>query len=360
LQVIYRQKVDIITSSSVLAERDANDPLNKSIFSVFGIRIDHNCHADPLKRKHAYESSDIIYGVLGNFQRDHLLTEFYDENLMTGHHFENVLVDEVDSMLLDKGNNILYLSQDLPDIEEIESVFVFIWQWLNDNIGDLVQLHDELQRGGKKSLTDMVRSIVLDTAFGVLDECDIEAMSGGGGSGGVNASMVLHRLRDFNLVGDHNVLTSAYDDEKFTAALEPLPASLCAKIKFYCRDKIEGMKPVKVPDYFRRFVMLHIDRWIENGIRALSMEHEKQYIIDRSQSSAFVETDPNIIILDLDTGSDMANSQWDGGLHQFLQLKHGCRLSPMSLKSVFISNVSYFRLYKKLYGMTGECGDRLP
>ena len=78
--------------------------------------------------------------------------------------------------------------------------------------------------------------------------------------------------------------------------------------------------------------------------------------INRTGTSS--DRNPNITILDRDTGTDQANSQWDEALHQFLQLKHGCKLSLQSLKAVIVSNVSFFKLYNKLYGLTGTLGSQ--
>ena len=39
----------------------------------------------------------------------------------------NVIIDEVDCMLLDRSNNILYLSHDIPGMEMLEPFYLFIW-----------------------------------------------------------------------------------------------------------------------------------------------------------------------------------------------------------------------------------------
>ena len=41
IYVILGHKVDIVTSSEVLAKRDAEDELNKKIYSKLGITVDH-------------------------------------------------------------------------------------------------------------------------------------------------------------------------------------------------------------------------------------------------------------------------------------------------------------------------------
>ncbi|EAL40280.3 AGAP008714-PA, partial [Anopheles gambiae str. PEST] len=188
IKVLLGEKVDIITSSSVLAKRDADE--NKDIYALFGFSASHNCSEVIEERKEAYSSNQIIYGDLGNFQRDYLLDRVYGKNVLGDRSFQNVIVDEVDSMLLDKGNNILYLSHDIAGMDKLESVFVFIWQMVN-------------------SATDQTEDV---------------------------------------------------------------------------------------------------------------------------------------------------SSQWDEAMHQFLQLKHGCKLSTLSLKAVFISNVTYFKEYELLYGLTGTLG----
>ena len=40
----------------------------------------------------------------------------------------------------------------------------------------------------------------------------------------------------------------------------------------------------------------------------------------------------------------------------FLQLKHSASLSPESLKAIYMSNMNFFKLYSKFYGMSGTIG----
>jgi preprotein translocase subunit SecA len=92
-----RRFVDIITSSSVLAEANATEM--KWFFDMFGIVVTNNCDAecseDENKRRLRY-NSDVIYGDLSSFQRDILLSNFFSERKITnGRIASAVVVDEV-------------------------------------------------------------------------------------------------------------------------------------------------------------------------------------------------------------------------------------------------------------------------
>jgi hypothetical protein len=55
------------------------------------------------------------------------------------------------------------------------------------------------------------------------------------------------------------------------------------------------------------------------------------------------------------TGVIQEDTVWTG-LHQFLEIKHGLRLTEENLNSCFISNLCFFRLYEQRYGLTGTAG----
>jgi golgin subfamily B member 1 len=104
MKVLYGETVDIITSSNLLAIRDATDKKYLKIYDLFDVSIGHNCDDDEETRKAVYATKSIIYGSLGNFQRDYLLQKYYGKNITAGRKHQNVVVDEVDNMCLDKGN----------------------------------------------------------------------------------------------------------------------------------------------------------------------------------------------------------------------------------------------------------------
>lgn len=334
LKCLNNERVDIITSSKVLAERDATDKNNLEVFNVFGIVVDHNCYEDIDTRREVYEKSQVIYGILSNFQRDYLLTQFYNRSLLNNHHFSNVIVDEVDSMLLDKGNNILYLSQELPDIDEVESVFHFLWQWVNQEMeseGEMLQLLK----------SENIRKAVLDNCYGIVDEYDVQKMLGANSE--VKCAEILRKLKSSGIIDEECVLiVKDFSEKSLSLTSLNLDPNFIANLTFYINQKLTSTKPISFPQYLKKFVMLNLNKWIGSAINALIMEDGNEYVIDRCREGGSIQMDPNIIIVDIDTGTDQKNAQWDEGLCQFLQLKHGCRLSLISLKSVFISNVSFF------------------
>ena len=114
----------------------------------------------------------------------------------------------------------------------------------------------------------------------------------------------------------------------------------------------------QIPEYLKCFIELHLDNWILNAFKSVEMESGKDYIVDVNRHGKSYDLEPNIIIIETDTGTDQSNSQWNESLHQFLQIKHRCKISPQSLKAVFISNTTFFSKYSRLFGMTGTLGSK--
>ncbi|MCD6114901.1 preprotein translocase subunit SecA [bacterium] len=67
----------------------------------------------------------------------------------------------------------------------------------------------------------------------------------------------------------------------------------------------------------------------------------------------YVVRDGEVIIVDEFTGRLMPGRRWSGGLHQAIEAKEGLRVKPESITLASISFQNYFRMYKKLAGMTG-------
>jgi len=67
----------------------------------------------------------------------------------------------------------------------------------------------------------------------------------------------------------------------------------------------------------------------------------------------YVVKDGQVIIVDEFTGRLMPGRRWSGGLHQAIEAKEGVKIQPESLTLASITFQNYFRLYKKLAGMTG-------
>lgn len=333
-----KEKVDIITSSSVLAKRDAD--VNGDIYKEFKINVSHNCNEDIEARKDTYSKYHVIYGDLASFQRDYLLHNFYQKNVLGDRKFQNVIVDEVDSMLLDRGNNMLYLSHDLPDMDKLEVVYLFIWNWLNTTLDFDSRL---------------IKHAILWNIYGVIQLSDISKIDE---TLDETAKLEIWEvLIEAEIIDQKGFLIiETVNKNVITELLGPSMINYVDRLVYFVNNLINREKSFTIPNYMRPFVELHLDSWIDAAKKAFCMEVGQDYVVDVDRSGSSGDRSPNVIILDRDTGTDMVNSQWEAALHQFIQLKHGCKTSLQSLKAVFVSNVTYFKKYKNLYGLTGTLG----
>ena len=121
--------VDVVSSNRDLAqdgERKCRD-----YFNALGLESAINCDDDDDTNQQSYRSH-IVYGDVGSFQRDVLTEETESGGTNFSRRYSNLrnnclIVDEVDSMFLDKGRHMLYISHESPALKHLESLLIMIW-----------------------------------------------------------------------------------------------------------------------------------------------------------------------------------------------------------------------------------------
>ena len=137
------KKVDIVTSSPILAQRDAQEW--SKFYEMFGLSVTHNIDTtDVLKQQAWHESeadknrkklyeSNIVYGTVSSFSADILHHEFEMRDVLGDRKSEVAIVDEVDMLMLDEGIQFTYLSHRAAVLRHIEQVLALVWASVSQN-----------------------------------------------------------------------------------------------------------------------------------------------------------------------------------------------------------------------------------
>ena len=90
---------------------------------------------------------------------------------------------------------------------------------------------------------------------------------------------------------------------------------------------------------------------IEQGLKAHVVFHrDKDYVVK----------DGKVVIVDEFTGRLMPGRRWSDGLHQAVEAKEGVRIERENQTLATVTFQNYFRMYKKLAGMTGTADTEAP
>ncbi|XP_058249912.1 protein translocase subunit SecA-like [Hemibagrus wyckioides] len=132
IHAIRGVKVDIVTSSPILACRDLEEW--SKLYNMFDITSsavppmlnDVSSEEQDDLTQEAYKQ-DVVYSTVGTFAADTLKQEFENKTSRGDRKFELVLVDEVDYMTLDNGVQITFLSHESSGLQHLEQVLASIW-----------------------------------------------------------------------------------------------------------------------------------------------------------------------------------------------------------------------------------------
>ena len=193
----------------------------------------------------------------------------------------------------------------------------FGFDYLRDNM--VYELKEQAQRAFNFTIVDEVDSILIDEARTplIISAPDVESSKW---------------YEEFaRIIPKLDSKTDYEIDEKMRVAT--LTEGGINKI-----EKILGMENIYTE---RGIKYLH---HLEQSLKAeVLFKRDRDYIVKNGE----------VIIIDEFTGRLMPGRRWSGGLHQAIEAKEGARVQPESLTLATITFQNYFRLYKKLAGMTG-------
>ena len=106
-------------------------------------------------------------------------------------------------------------------------------------------------------------------------------------------------------------------------------------------DERAERKRTAQADFMERSARVHV---VNQLLRAYCLyERDVDYVVQ----------DNNVYIVDEFTGRILPGRRWSDGLHQAVEAKEGVEIEKESQTLATITIQNYFRLYKKLAGMTG-------
>ncbi|TWW63483.1 hypothetical protein D4764_03G0004910 [Takifugu flavidus] len=121
--------VHILSSSPILAERDMEDW--KKLFSTLKISVDCNTNKHDIPSLQNCYKCQVVYGTADKFAGDYLTQVCERTDIFGQRKSLCAIVDEEDSIMLDKALHVIYMGKDMPALQHLNSLLAFIWTVVN-------------------------------------------------------------------------------------------------------------------------------------------------------------------------------------------------------------------------------------
>ncbi|KAL4007205.1 hypothetical protein ACER0C_001057 [Sarotherodon galilaeus] len=317
------EKVDIMSSSSVLAERDFGEW--QRFYELLKISVDCNTKKLNEELKKSNECK-VVYGTAEQFAGDWLRHHFHREDILGQRTFQCAIVDEVDSLMLDKGHHMVYLSSDMPALQHLNPLLAFIWNTVNQ-----------------------YSKIDTKTVVGPKHLCCQVALESIKGED--------NDFSTFQIAEDTGILTkgSVENLRKSNSSLTQISVNTAEEVRRALRFTPRELSLAEiicyVPGFFSDLVKSKLNVWIKNAFYAQTMTKDHEYVIEKH----------GIVPVDYSCTGVVENCmKWSDGLQQFLEMKHESKLSDMTAITNYMSNVGLLQKYgNQIYGMSGTLGKQV-
>ncbi|MDU8885504.1 preprotein translocase subunit SecA [Yeosuana sp. MJ-SS3] len=365
LNALCGKGVHLVTVNDYLAKRDS--AWMAPIFEFHGLSVDCIDYHQPnsAARKKAY-NADITYGTNNEFGFDYLrdnMAHSPDDLVQRPHHF--AIVDEVDSVLVDDARTPLIISGPIPQGDRHE------FNELKPKVDDIVSVQ-------RKYLT------------GVLAEAKKLIAEGDTKEGGFKL------LRVFRGIPKNKALIKFLSEEGVKQLLQKTEnfymqdnnremPKVDAELYYVIDEKnnqielsdkgVEYLSGKDDPDFFvMPEIGVEIAKIEDQGLptqeeaklkeelfRDFGVKSERIHTLNQllkayalfEKDVQYVVIDNKVMIVDEQTGRIMDGRRYSDGLHQAIEAKENVKIEAATQTFATITLQNYFRMYRKLSGMTG-------
>ena len=365
LNALTGKGVHVVTVNDYLAKRDAT--WMGTVYRYLGLTVGCIQNAMRPEERRAQYACDVTYGTNAEFGFDYLrdMGMAYSPQEMVQRGWNYAIVDEVDSILIDEARTPLIISGPAPysteqyqavkpavermvrkqrdlctslmaeakaaiDKGDEDAAMLKLYQ-VSQGMPKNKQLLHLMEEASSRRLLEKVQSQMLidmnkeqaralrEELYFVIDEKGNDASLTDKGCNAMNP-----QDPDYYVVPDLVTALAELDGD----------ATLTDQQKFEKRQELQNQ-------FADKSERIHA---VDQLIRAFSVyERDVQYVIQ----------DNEVIIVDEYTGRLMPGRRWSDGLHQAIEAKEGVRIQRETQTLATITIQNYFRLYKKLAGMTG-------
>ena len=372
LNALPGKGVHVVTVNDYLAKRDSE--WMGMLFEFHGLTVDcidkYEPHSD--ERKAAY-NCDITYGTNNEFGFDYLrdnMSRNPNELVQRSHNY--AIVDEVDSVLIDdartpliisgptgKGDDDQEFNRFKPVIEKLYNVQRTLCTQILSDAKRLIAENPDLkpEDEGAKALLRAYRGLPKNKPLiKFLSETGIKS--------------ILQRTENFYMQEQNKYMHIIDDELYFVIDEKNRQVELTDKGMDFLADLGEDRRFYQLPDIGADIAELEnmnltpeekaerkqkiYDDYAVQSDRVHTVDQLlKAYALFERDVDYIVTEDNQVKIVDEQTGRIMEGRRWSDGLHQAVEAKENAKVEAATQTYATITLQNYFRMYKKLAGMTG-------
>ena len=366
LNALTGNGVHLVTVNDYLAKRDC--AWMAPIFEFHGLSIDCIDHYSPNseERRKAYDL-DITYGTNNEFGFDYLRDNMAHKSsdlVQKKHNY--AIVDEVDSVLIDDARTPLIISGPVPkgDVHEFNE--------LKPKINSIVQKQKQLltqvlskakkligegnKEDGGFHLFQVFRGLPKTSAL-------IKFLSEEG------VKQLLQKTENFYMQDNNREMPKVDIDLFFVIDEKNNQIELTDKGIDSLSTENQDLNFFILPDLSTEIAEienqnLDLDKEVEQKEKIFNefgIKSERIHTINQllkaftlfEKDTEYVVMDNKVKIVDEQTGRIMDGRRYSDGLHQAIEAKENVKIEDATQTFASVTLQNYFRMYKKLSGMTG-------